>query len=170
MEVKVINNRVGNRQIRSDKKVDVKPTMSITLKNQLYNFADRCNEPVKDIAERLCVQGMVSGDVMEEMCKWLRRDYFYKNTHVMGYMERPKLKIKSNGETNKVTMRLKQTDYDKLSELAYALDITATSTAAVLIRMASKNDSFMTAFIDGLKKIDFREKELLKRNLHKIFK
>lgn len=161
---------VGDRQKRSDKKVDVKPTMSITLKNQLYDFADQCDEPVKDIAERMCVDGMVSGDVMEEICKWLRRDYFYKNTHVMGHMERPKLKITSKGETNKVTMRLKQTDYDKLSELAYALDITATSTAAVLIRMTSKNEKFMNEFIDCLQKIGASEKDALKRNLFRIFR
>ena len=160
--------KVGKRKGRSDKKVDVKPTMSLTLKRQLYDFADLCNEPVKDIAERLCIQGMVSRNIIEEICKWFRRDYRYDNTIALGYIERPRLKLKPQGETGKVTMRLKPNDNDRLQDLAYALDLTPTSTAAVLIRVTFKNMEFMTRFVEELKKVNEAERAEVRQFIARV--
>jgi len=135
-----------NRKTRSDKKIDVKPTMSINLKNQLYSFAYLCDEPVKDIAEKISVDAATSKVIMDDICKWFRRNYLYNNTVVVGNQERPRLKIKILGESEKVTIRFKQTDYDLLCELAHALDITPTSTAGLLIRVSLSNVEFMQQY------------------------
>ncbi|WP_274307008.1 hypothetical protein [Solibacillus daqui] len=153
-----MNNEVGERKRRSDKKVDVKPTMSVTLKQQLYDFAELCNEPVKDTAERLVVMGMISPIIIQEFCKWLRRNYTYNSSIAIGYAERPKLKLTSQSETGKVSIRLKINDYDKLSELAYALDITPTATATMLIRLTTRDPEFMQYFINTLNKVNDDQK------------
>lgn len=156
---------VGERKVRSDKKVDVKPTMSLALKKQLYEFANICNEPVKDIAERLCVDGLTSIVIIDTICKWLRRNYYYKDTIAIGHSERPRLKLKARGETGKVTIRFNIKDYDKLSELAHALDITPSATATVLIRLTLKNAEFMDKFVDNLYRGSDIQKEEIKKHL-----
>ena len=148
--------------MRNDKKVDVKATLSVTFKKQLYFFAELCNEPVKEIAERFCILGLVEPSVIDEICKWLRRDYRYGTAIAIGHMERPKLKVKSKGETGKVSMRFNQKAYDKLAKLAYALDITPSSAAAVLIRVASKDTVFMEKFIYDLDRVDEEQREMVK--------
>lgn len=157
------------RKTRSDKKVDVKPTMSLVLKRQLYEFARLCNEPVKDIAERLCVDALTSKCIMDELCKWLRRNYYYNNTIVIGYKERPRLKLTFQGETGKVTIRFLKCDYDQLSDLAYSLDINPSATAAVLIRLTIRNKEFMEMFVSNLNKVNERERFEVMRFLNRIW-
>ncbi|MBM7607596.1 hypothetical protein JOD29_000840 [Lysinibacillus composti] len=135
------------RKVRSDKKIDVKPTVSIILKNQLFTLSQLFDEPVKDVAEHICKEAANSKFIIEDICKWFRRNYFYRNTVALGDPNRPKLKIKSRGETSKVTIRFKRNDYDVLCNLAHALDITPTSTAGVLIRMSIRNPKFMSEFV-----------------------
>lgn len=157
------------RKTRSDKKVDVKPTMSLVLKRQLYEIARLSNEPVKDIAERLCVEAMTSKFIAEELCKWLRRNYYYNSTIVIGHKERPRLKLTFKGETGKVTIRFLKCDYDQLSELAYALDINPTATAAILIRLTIRNKEFMEMFVNNLNKVNERERIEVMRFLNRIW-
>ncbi|RUL56443.1 hypothetical protein [Lysinibacillus antri] len=136
----------GERKIRSDKKVDVKPTLSIELKNSLYTFSYLCNEPVKDVAEKLCLDGAVSKVVIDDICKWFRRSYQYNNVIAVGDADRPKLKINYSSQTSKVTIRFKREDYDLICNLAHALDLTPTSTAALLIRVSLRNIEFMQQY------------------------
>ncbi|MEK4255397.1 hypothetical protein [Ureibacillus sp. FSL K6-2830] len=159
------------RKTRSDKKIDVKPTISKNLKNQLYTFAFLCNEPVKDVAERLCIRGATSKVIIEEICQWFRRDYLYKNTLVIGDPNRKKLKIHIQGESAKVTIRFKQNDYDLLCKLAHALDLTPTTTAAVLIRMTLYNVEFMQKYAyDNLSQLSDERKKKIEVLLKKMWK
>lgn len=135
------------RKVRSDKKVDVKPTMSLELKELLYHFAYLSNEPVKDVAERLCSLGAMSEEVIMSIRHWFRRDYHRPNTITVGYLERPRLKIIMKGETGKVTIKFPQNDYDILCKLAHALDLTPTSTATLLIKMTLTNREFMEMYV-----------------------
>ena len=138
-----MENGGGERKTRVDKKIDVKPTVSIQFKNQLSTFAYLSNEPVKDIVEKLCVKGATSKPVIDEICKWFRRNYFYNNTVVVGDPQRPRLKINIQGQSAKLTTRLKREDYDLICDLSHALDITPTSTVAVLLRVGIRNVEFM---------------------------
>lgn len=158
---------VGERKVRSDKKVDVKPTMSLELKSKLYEFAEICNKPVKDIGELLCVEGLKSKLIIEKLCKWLRRNYYYNSTIAIGHIERPRLKLKALGDTGKVTIRFVREDYDKLCELAYAMDLTPSATATVLIRLTMNNNEFMDYFVDSLYEGSDLEKSKIKQYLIK---
>ncbi len=121
----------------------VLPTFITHPNAPLYKFADICDEPVNDAADRLCNTGAVSEFVVEEIRKWFRRDYRWKDTITMGYPERPKLRITVQPNKGKVTIKFKQRDFEQLSVLAFALDITPTTTAAVLIRVTLGNKKVM---------------------------
>jgi len=155
------------RKPRSDKKVDVKPTMSLELKELLYHFAYLSNEPVKDTAERLCTIGAMSEEVILNIRRWFRRDYHRPNTITVGYLERPRLKIIMKGETGKVTIKFPQTDYDIICRLAHALDITPTSTCTLLIKMTLTNRDFMESYVERYLK-DLDKKKLL--DIHRLLK
>ena len=162
--------RVGERKQRVDKKVEIKPTLSLDFKKEFYTFAELCNEPVKEIAERLCIKGMISDFIIDSIRKWFRRDYKYSpiigrshNKIAFGEEERPKLKITLQGDTGKITMRLVKEEYDQLAELAYALDLTPSSTVAVLLRMTTKNIEFMNQFVDGLRHLNGAQIKEVKR-------
>lgn len=159
---------MGNRRLtRSDKKVDVKPTISEMLKTRLYRFAEFCDEPVKDVAERLCVDGAVCPIVIDEIKIWFRRDYRWKNTITMGHLERPRLKVSTSIDRGKVTIKFKQSDFDQLSTLAYSLDLTPTTTAAILIRMTLDSKPFMQWYLGTyLNHLDAEEI----RQIYKILK
>lgn len=155
------------RKPRSDKKVDVKPTMSLELKELLYHFAYLSNEPVKDAAERLCTLGAMSEVVITSIRRWFRRDYHRPNTITVGYLERPRLKIIMKGETGKVTIKFPQTDYDIICRLAHALDITPTSTCTLLIKMTLTNRDFMGSYVERYLK-DLDKNKLL--DIHRLLK
>ena len=160
---------VGQRQTRSDKKVDVKATMSAILKNQLYEFAELCNEPVKDIAERLCLRGLVSPCIITVICKWLRYNYRYSRTLALGDIERPRLQLTPAGDTSRVSLRFNANDYDQLCSLARALDITPSSTATTLIRVTTSNSEFMYDFVEGLSKVNDMQRKEVKQFLSKVW-
>lgn len=159
---------MGDRRLtRSDKKVDVKPTVSEMLKTRLYRFAEYCEEPVKDVAERLCNDAVVSPVVINEIRIWFRRDYRWNNTITLGTIDRPRLKVSTSVHRGKVTIKFKRKDFGQLTDLAYSLDLTPTTTAAVLLRMTLDSRPFMQWYI-GTYLSDFNESEI--RDIYKILK
>lgn len=138
----------AGRLVRSDKKVDVKATMSVQSKKNLHDFALLCNEPIKDVAERLIVLSVISRDVIEKLCIWFRRDYRYDVSIVFGDESRARLSVKNNGETGIVSIKFKRQNYDALCAVAYALDITPSAAASVLIVLSMQNHSFMSEYVN----------------------
>ncbi|WP_249659684.1 hypothetical protein [Lysinibacillus fusiformis] len=145
----------------------VLPTFITHPNAPLYKFADICDEPVNDVAERLCNTGAVSEFVVEEIKKWFRRDYRWKDTITMGYPERPKWRITVQPNKGKVTIKFKQRDFEQLSVLAFALDITPTTTAAVLIRVTLGNKKVMQWYLSNfLRHLD----EMEIRKIYRLLK
>lgn len=146
--------RGEGRKTRSDKKIDVRPTISISLKNHLYTFSNLCDLPVKEVIELIIERSSESKEIIEYLSKWFRRNYIFKNTLVLGDESRPRLKIIYKEETKKVTTRLKRNNYDRLCDLAFALDITPTTAVGVLIKVSLNNEDFMLSFIKTLGKTE----------------
>ena len=160
---------MGNsrRLTRSDKKVDVKPTISENLKTKLYRLSETLDEPVKDVAERLCNDGCMNTLIIEEMQKWFRRDYHHGVTWTMGNQDRPRLRIHTDTHKGKVTIKFKQKDYNQICKLAFALDITPTTTCAVLLMLTLRGRQFMQWYLGVYgSKLD----EMKLREVYKILK
>ena len=68
------------RKVRSDKKRDVKPTISSNLKHCIYRLSYITSTPVKDVAETLCEKGLRSRKVMDYLSTYFRRDLKFANT------------------------------------------------------------------------------------------
>lgn len=157
------------RKVRSDKKVDVKPTMSIKLKRQLYKFSELCEMPIKDVGEQLCEKASVSPLILEDIHQWFRRDYFCPPAIHKGYLERPRLKLLFGDETGKVSIKFPQATFDQLCKLAFSLDLSPTTTATILIKRSLHNREFMFDYVRTLKHLSNEEKNDVHAFLRKIW-
>lgn len=139
---------MGSRRLtRSDKKKDVKPTISENLKTTLYKFCELSNKHVKDVAEELCVIGCKSEFVISEMRNLFRRDYKWNETVTFGNPNIPRIKVTTSPDKGKVTIKFKQKDYDQIADFAYCLGITPTTACAVLIMNTLSNRRFMQWYL-----------------------
>jgi hypothetical protein len=136
------------RSTRSDKKVDCKPTISIHLKETVNRLSYITNKPVKDVGEEICKFGLQSRKVIELLSKHFRRDFRIGNTYYMGDLERTSLqRRKSKARMDRITIRFKQVDYERIKVLAYALDVTPTKATALLLELSIHNTNFINRFV-----------------------
>lgn len=159
----------ARRKARSDKKVDVKPTMSIKLKRQLYKFSELCEMPIKDVGEKLCENASVSPLILDDINQWFRRDYICPPAIHKGYLERPRLKLLLGAETGKVSIKFSQATFDQLCKLAYSLDLSPTTTSTILIKRSLHNREFMFDYVKTLRHLSNEQKNDVHAFLRKIW-
>jgi len=141
--------QVRRRKIRSDKKKDVKPFVPIELSECISRVSYITNRPIKSVAEELCVKGIHSNKVIEKLSGKFKRDFiFSKYTMFIGdnTVDNDRtLKIKGNKK--RVTIRFQQTFYERLNELAYALDMSPSSTVSLLLQHSIKDTELVNHLI-----------------------
>lgn len=135
------------RKVRSDKKRDVKPTISVNLKECIYRLSYITNMPVKDIVESICDSGIRSRKVIDHLSQHFKRNLKFSNTLYIGDILRTPLhRLTLPGKKERITTRLKDGDeetYDKIKQLAYALDCTPTTATAFLLEVSIKNTDYV---------------------------
>jgi hypothetical protein len=167
----MMRSKEGNtpRKIRNDKKVDVKPTISIKLKQQIYKLSDLSGLYVKDLAETLIERGQISPLILDEIHDYFRRNYLCPPALHRGYLERPRLKLLLPNETGKITIKFPQPTYDQLCQLSYALDLPPTTTTAVLLKKTIHNREFMFEFVRSLKDLNNAQKNTVHEFLRHVW-
>lgn len=147
-ESKAVGERLKNRKVRSDKKRDVKPTISEQLRETVYRISYITNIPVKDIAETICNHGITSRKVMDNLSANFRRTVRLRNTLYMGVLERPSLQRKRfTGRTERISIRFQQDDYENITTLAFALDVTPSRATALLLDASIRDSDFINYYI-----------------------
>ena len=133
---------------RSDKKRDVKPTISKNLKECIYQLSYVTNTPVKDVIEIICEKGLKSRTVIEYLSCYFRRDYRYLNTTFFGDLEKESLQRKYQSNKNeRVATRFSNETYEEISNLAHALDVTPSKATALLLDASIRNSYILDAFV-----------------------
>jgi hypothetical protein len=136
------------RKIRSDKKRDVKPTISTELKNCIYRLSYITDTPVKDVVEVICEKGIQSRKVIEYLSQYFRREYKYMNTLYMGDLCRGSLQRKcQSGKNERITTRFNQATFEDIKTLSVALDVTPSKTTALLLDASIRNTNILNAFV-----------------------
>ncbi len=170
--MKRVEEKKGSRKVRSDKKRDVKPVVHIELYECIVRLAYITNQPIKDIGEKICREGMQSKKVIDLISQYFRRNFFFSD-HItyQGMKERVPCKIdRGTGERARITLRIPQCLHDRVGELAYALDLTIASTTALLLESSVKNTDIIHTCIEEYveKNLDEQRKKQLKEVLHFI--
>lgn len=136
------------RKIRSDKKRDVKPTISSNLKDCIYRLSYITNTPVKDVVETLCEKGLKSRKVIDYLSQHFRRNFQFLNTVFIGDFERESLQHKyQSGKNVRITTRFNANIYEDISSLSYALDVTPSKATALLLEASVRNTNILNAFV-----------------------
>lgn len=136
------------RKTRSDKKRDVKPTISNNLRECVYRLSYITNTPVKDVVEILCEKGLKSRKVIDYLSQHFRRNFQFLNTVFIGNFERESLQHKyQSGKNVRITTRFNQNIYEDISSLAYALDVTPSKATALLLEASVRNTNILNAFV-----------------------
>lgn len=137
-----------NRKTRSDKKRDVKPTISSNLKDCIYRLSYITDTPVKDVSEIFCIKGLHSRKVIEYLSNYFRRDLRFLNTVYIGDPGRESLQRKyQSGKNERITIRFTQIIYEDIYSLSCALDVTPSKTTALLLDASIRNTNLLNAFV-----------------------
>lgn len=161
------------RKVRSDKKRDVKPTISTNLRDCIFRLSYITNTPVKDVVEILCEKGLNSRKVIEYLSQHFRRDFQFTNTVYFGNYERESLQHKNqSGKNVRITTRFTQATYENITSLSYALDVTPSKATALLLDASTRNTDILNAFVKAYlhKNIDQARMKELKHVLKYINK
>ena len=154
------------RKVRSDKKREVKPTIHIELKDTIYRVSYVVDTPVKDIAETICLFGLNSRKVITHLSENFKRNVRFHNTLFMGDLDKPSVqRLKPGTRTERISTRLKQPDYENLVTLAFALDVTPSRAAALLLDASVRHSDFVNSYFQQhlSKTLDFNRMVELKK-------
>lgn len=136
------------RKVRSDKKRDIQPTISTNLKNCIYRLNYITDVPVKDVVEILCEKGLSSRNVISHLSSNFKRDYRFQSTIYIGKEENESLrKDQSKDKKERISSRFSKENYDKIHELANALDVTPSRATAIILDASIKNTNILNAFV-----------------------
>lgn len=128
---KVVEERVE----RSDKKVQVAPTVSVKLKREVERLAHITGQPIKDVCEILCNEGIRINSVIERLSRYQQRgELRVEQSIYFGNSDNPKLSdVKVEGPTGRLSVRFKRYDFENIELLAYLLSVNPSRTVAALI-------------------------------------
>lgn len=136
------------RKVRSDKKREIKPTISVELKNCIYSLSYITGKPVKDISEIICEKGIGSRKTMEYLSQYFRRDYQFLNTIHIGDYGRESLQRKyQSGKNERISVRFTQSVYERIYALSIALDCTPSKTVALLLDASVRNVNLLNSLV-----------------------
>lgn len=142
-EVEIFSEK--KRKTRSDKKRDVKPSISIELKNCLSVLSYITGQPIKSIIEIIFIKSIQSTRVIDYLSSYFIRDYVCRNTFYIGDLDNKYPNEKS--KKIRATTRLKQEHYEILATLAYSLDMTPSKALAVTLDAGIKNTNILNSII-----------------------
>lgn len=143
-------NNGGVRKVRSDRKRDIKPTVTLELRECIYRLAYITDTPVKDVAEAICINGVTSPKVIEHIAQHFRRDIRFASTLYRSNANSTPIKKRYlNGQTARITIRFKTDTYDTIAAMAYALDCTVSRACALVLDASVRDGEFIDGFVRG---------------------
>ena len=131
------------RKVRSDKKRDVRPTVSIYIKRNLQTLKRITGLSLQDVSLTLVQNAICNDDVLRELQPFMLSNFVIENRVYIGGREGEPIKMNYRGETGKVPVKVPNRLDKDLRRLAYSIGLTPTSTTALLIRKAMFNETFM---------------------------
>ena len=150
------------------KKRDIKPTISLQLKDVIYRISSLTYAPVKDVCQRMTMFVLMDRKSIEYLSQHFKRDLVYQSTVFYGFMENESVVKRKKEPTERVTIRFTQQEHEAIAKLSFALDCSVSCTVALLLEMATQNIRFVNTFIKGYLQTEINERQI--RELREIIK
>lgn len=162
-----------SRLVRSDKKRDVKPTISLDLKDVLYRLSYITFSPVKDVCQEMAMLVLHDRYAIERLSKYFKRDLIIGNTMFVGNIANETIEKRPKIRGERVTIRFTQKEFESIALLSHALDCSASRTVAILLDMSTQYIKYVNAFIkryltEELNDTQMRELQAVLRYVNKV--
>lgn len=115
-------NSVGEWKQRSDKKRDIKPTISIELKETIYHLSDFTKIPVKDVCQYMTMLVLRDRKSIEQLSQFFQRDLWLGNTLFLGTLLNKSVSKHAQENSGRVTIGFSKQEYEAIVLLRNALD------------------------------------------------
>lgn len=134
---------VEGRKTRSDKKRAIAAPLTAAQYERIFMLSYLCELPMKTIGEGLTIKGYEKDEVVNIFQTHLRRNLAYKtNRFLIGHLDYESYVLFGKRE-KRLSMRLRATDYELISQLAYAMDLSVQGAAASIITEVLKQENLM---------------------------
>jgi hypothetical protein len=164
--------KVTKRKERSDKKVDVKPTVPIHLYNCVADLADLSGKTIMDIVEFICMEGIKSTKVLEFISQYFRRDYQHNSTHYYGNSNLTHNRyISRRVPSRRISTRFSKEFNQRIEDLAFSLGMSISSSTGLLLDASIRDmdiiDRFIRLYTSNLNE---NQKDTLKNTLRYLYR
>ncbi|KQY83682.1 hypothetical protein ASD24_29645 [Paenibacillus sp. Root52] len=141
---------VEGRKIRVDKKRAIAAPLTAAQYEKIFMLSYLCELPMKTIGEALTIKGYEKDEVVNIFQAHLRRNLTYKtNRFLIGHLDNEAYVLFGKPK-KRLTMRLRTTDHELISELAYAMDLSVQGAAASIITEVLKQEKIMYEIVAQL--------------------
>lgn len=136
------------RKRRSDKKVDVKPTIPLELKDAIYRLSYILKIPVMYVAERLVTYAINNTGIRSDIGMHFQRPVYIDGILYHGSLANtPIIKRLNKGEAERIHLRIKQPVAEVLAAFAYALNCSQSKACAILLEASMNDVDFINRYV-----------------------
>ncbi|MFY0521148.1 hypothetical protein ACOMCU_25470 [Lysinibacillus sp. UGB7] len=158
----------GRRERRYQKKRDVKPIISVGLKDVIYRLNYITGIPVQDICPELCMLVLKDRKSIEDLSQYFKRDLIFSNTMFRGHETNKTIEKRIKGPSDRVSARFTQSEYASLALLTFALDCSVSRSAAVLLEISMSQVRFVNTYLKQYLQEELNESQM--RELREILR
>ncbi len=160
---------MGNRQSRSDRKRDIKPTVTVQLRDCIYRLSFITDAPVKDVIEAILIDGSQRKKPLSHLSQYFLRDTRIGSTVYMGDNNRiPVGRRGDNEKTVRISTRVTQGMYSNLEAVAYAMGCSVSKACTLLIDATVRDVDFVNDFVKEFLEENLDDKRM--KELEKVLK
>lgn len=136
------------RVVQSDKHRKVKPAVSLKIKETLLRISSITNTSIYEVSIEICESGVVSKKVIDAMSEHFQHSIWLEQTLYRGSRACPSIKNRIfSGPKERIPMHFSEISFDNIRKLSYALDVTPSTAAEVLLDTSLKNGEFINDYI-----------------------
>lgn len=138
-----------DRKVRSDKKREIQPTLSVDVFSCIHRLHKITGMPIKTIGEEICLRGLKDKRIISMLSIHFRRDIQLDNTVYIGHTDQPPVARRFKGLTKRISVRFYSQTYDNINALSYASDCTVARACALLIDICLTDADFVNDYVEG---------------------
>lgn len=157
----------GLRKTRSDKKTGINPILPLPVYDSLCRLAYIVDRPIKEVGERFVYLGLMNREVIEEMQPLFKRAFWYSDfVMIEGNPNQDFEPWRIGPEQHRIGLRFLKVEYEKLKQLAFALDTSLTKATCLLIKKSMENHNNLADLLAWYVNGDLDEKRM--KELQKV--
>lgn len=159
------------RKVRSDKKKQVAPTVSVKLKSEIERLATILDQPLKFTAEKLAIEAVYSKPLISDLSQHFQEGALQQaNSVFFGSTENKPLPDRENTPGDRVSIRFIESDWENMLLLSGLLRVTPSRAVATLLERAMASEIIVLQVFDRYcvrgeldARLEAEKRKLLKR-------